>query len=159
MKRVKELAYKYRIILAIILLLVASFLVYIFVFASNDIYENQIKVSNTNVSITSGTPNFDDNDEPGNDKNATNDIVRNFDQITYSISYDLTYKEDSTLDEEDKGLDVTRDVIIDVIVPTSVYMKVAVDGDQDVQTPDFTIQNDDKEYKYYSKGRNRYQTI
>ena len=150
MKRVKELAYKYRIILAIILLLVASFLVYIFVFASNDIYENQIKVSNINVSITSGTPNFDDNDEPGNDKNATNDIVRNFDQITYSISYDLTYKEDSTLDEEDKGLDVTRDVIIDVIVPTSVYMKVAVDGDQDVQTPDFTIQNDDKEYKYYS---------
>ena len=97
MKRVKELAYKYRIILAIILLLVASCLVYIFVFASNDIYENQIKVSNTNVSITSGTPNFDDNDEPGNDKNATNDIVRNFDQVTYSISYDLTYKEDRIL--------------------------------------------------------------
>ena len=150
MKRIKELISKYKIILSIFVFLVASFFIYLFVTANEDIYENQIKVSNTRVDITSGTANFDGNDEPGNDSSATNTIVRNFDQVTYTISYDLGYKEDSTLDDEDKSLDVTRDVIIDVFVPTSIYMKVAVDGDSDVQNSDLTIQNNDTEYKYYS---------
>ena len=139
MKRIKELISKYKIILSIFVFLVASFFIYLFVTANEDIYENQIKVSNTRVDITSGTANFDGNDEPGNDSSATNTIVRNFDQVTYTISYDLGYKEDSTLDDEDKSLDVTRDVIIDVFVPTSIYMKVAVDGDSDVQNSDLTI--------------------
>ena len=40
--------------------------------------------------VKTGTGPFDENDEPGNDSSENNDIVRSFDQITWT--YNLTFK-------------------------------------------------------------------
>ena len=154
MSNVKELISKYKIIVTIVALLVASFLIYLLVSANEDKYEDQITITNTSVEIIDGTANndgnFDANDEAGNDSSDSNKIVRNFDQVIYNISYDLKYKDDSTLSEEDKTLDITRDVMVDIIVPTSIYTEVSESDVMNSLSSDLTIENNDVEYKYYS---------
>ena len=128
MNKIGNFIFKYKVVLTIVLLLIVSFMIYKFVLADEDIYENQIYINNSEVNIVDGSENFDSDDTAGNDSSNNNKIVRSFDQVTYNISYTLAYKTDSTLTEEEKTLDVTRDVIIDVLVPKSMYMKVS-DGD------------------------------
>ena len=41
------------------------------------------------VNKTTGTGPFDDNDEPGNDSSATNNIVRSFDTVTYELEANM----------------------------------------------------------------------
>lgn len=155
MDRVKEFILKYKVIITIILLVIASFSIYFFAFAEEDIYENQIEVTDTRVDVITGTANsngnFDDNDEPGNDSSPDNKIVRSFDQITYIITHGLKFKDDSTLTDGEKDISTTRSVIIDVLIPDSLSAKVS-DYDpmyegQDVEPKDITI--NDKKYQYY----------
>ena len=40
-----------------------------------------------------GTSQFDDNNEPGNDKDAENNIVRSFDQVTWTIEHTMALKD------------------------------------------------------------------
>lgn len=42
------------------------------------------------VNKITGTETFDENDEPGNDSSATNNIVRSFDYITYELEANMT---------------------------------------------------------------------
>ena len=42
------------------------------------------------VNKVTGTESFDENDEPGNDSSATNNIVRSFDYITYELEANMT---------------------------------------------------------------------
>lgn len=153
MNKMREFIYDHKVVITIILLFFASFSIYYFVFANDDIYENQIKVSNASINIVDGTSSFDSNDEAGNDSSNNNKIVRSFDQITYNISYKLAYKDDSTLSDEEKSLDVTRDVIIDVLVPQSMYMQVSEDDYMNVLTPQKDDNNNtiivDNKYYYY----------
>ena len=155
MDKIKKFIFKYKIIITIVLLLIASFGIYFFAFAEEDIYENQIEVTNAKVNIITGTANadgnFDQNDEPGNDSSSDNNIVRNFDQITYEITNELKFKDDSTLTDEEKDIATTRNLVIDVLIPSSLSAKVS-DADpvyegQDVEPKDVTIDNTD--YKYY----------
>ena len=128
MNKMRDFILKYKVIITIISLLLVSFFIYRFAFASEDIYENQIKVTNANINIVDGTGNFDSDNNPGNDAANNNKIVRSFDQVTYNISYNLAYKENSTIPETDRTLDVTRDVIVDILVPKNMYMVVSEDN-------------------------------
>ena len=55
--------------------------------------------------VKTGTGPFDENDEPGNDSSENNDIVRSFDQITWT--YNLTFK----LKDADSGTSLKGGVI------------------------------------------------
>ena len=51
-----------------------------------------------------GTGPWDENDEPGNDSSATNDIVRSFDQVTWTIEATMGLKEDAGVDSITGGV-------------------------------------------------------
>ncbi|MBO0453786.1 SpaA isopeptide-forming pilin-related protein [Candidatus Enterococcus murrayae] len=48
-----------------------------------------IIVRDAKLSIMTGTADFDANNDPGNDKSASNTIVRSFDQISYLLSFSV----------------------------------------------------------------------
>ena len=150
MEKIKEFISKYKIVVLVLALVVISFIVYKVAFANEDIYENQINVTNTRVSIIDGDGDFDANDDAGNDSGPSNKIVRNFDQVTYNVQYDLAYKADSTLDEGQKTLDNTRKVIVDILVPNSMNMWVSESHFMNTLEPQFEITNAGTTYKYYS---------
>ena len=52
--------------------------------------DSAIVESATIVNKVTGTESFDENDEPGNDSSATNNIVRSFDYITYELEANMT---------------------------------------------------------------------
>ena len=150
MNKVVEFIKKYKIIVTILALLLVSFTIYIFVTAEEDAYANKIRVSETNVTIQDGTPNadgeFDSDDELGNDSSDTNKKVRNFDQISYNVSYKLEYKEDSDLEDES----TTRNVIIDVLLPTSINATVVTEiSDFSVSEKPSVVQIGDESYNHY----------
>lgn len=153
MDKFKNFVLKYKIVITIALLLVASFGIYFFVFAQEDIYADQIEVKNSIVSeIIDGTVNndgnFDENDDPGNDSGPSNKIVRNFDSIIYNISYQLQYKESSQLEE--KPTDGTRVVLVDVLIPKAIGANVVLGLSS---TPEGTVPEevtiDSVIYNYY----------
>ena len=153
MDTIKKFIFKYKIIIGILVFLIISFGIYLFVSAENDIYANQIEVSKASVSIEDGTPNndgnFDSDDTPGNDSSINNKIVRSFDSIKYNITYNLSYKSNSTI--ENKTFGIKRSVIIDVLLPKNVSASV---NEGDISNPegakgvDITINNVD--YTYYT---------
>ncbi len=51
-----------------------------------------------------GTGPWDENDEPGNDSSAENDIVRSFDQVTWTIEATMGLKEDAGVDSITGGV-------------------------------------------------------
>ena len=69
--------------------------------------ENNVKLVGEDVyvssaditSIEDGTPNFDANDEPGNDSSASNKIVRSFDKIKYNVELTMALKPGQTSTE------------------------------------------------------------
>lgn len=129
MDKLKNFILKYKVGVTIILLVIASFGIYFFANADEDIYNNQVEVVNAKVNeIIDGTANqnelFDENDEPGNDSSPSNKIVRNFDEIVYNVSYGLEYKQTAEFEEEpSRG---TRKVMVDVLVPASVGGNVVI---------------------------------
>lgn len=125
MSTVKDFLFKYKIIIGVVVFLLLSFGIYMFVSAESDEYENQIEVINPSVTIKDGTAPFDSDDNPGNDSNESNGIVRNFDAITYAIKGKLAYKQSSTLSEDKKTSGIQRSIVIDVLLPESVNAKVA----------------------------------
>ena len=148
MSTVKDFLFKYKIIIGVVVFLLLSFGIYMFV--SADEFADKIEVKSSRVVITDGTPNedgnFDTNDEPGNDSSGTNNIVRNFDSIKYSVFYTLGYKEGNTGD-----LQLNRKVLIDFLLPTSVNAEVS---EGNLTTP--IVQEDKKtvniggvDYNYY----------
>lgn len=155
MSTVKDFLFKYKIIIGVVVFLLLSFGIYLFVSAENDIYANQVEVSKTSVSIEDGTPNndgnFDSDDTPGNDSSINNKIVRSFDSIKYNITYNLGYKSNSTLADEEKTAEISRTVIIDVLLPKNVAADVK-EGDTSnsegyINKKIITIDN--VEYTYY----------
>lgn len=152
MNRLKEFMFRYKVTLSIIVLLGASFLIYFFVSANEDPYENMIEVKNTNITIEDGTSNldgnFDSNDEPGNDSSDSNHIVRNFDSIIYNIEYTLGFKDNA--DGNDVSSDTTRDVIVDVLIPSDLNADVSSElssTPEGYEPQNITI--DGTKYKYY----------
>lgn len=125
MSTVKDFLFKYKIIIGVVVFLLLSFGIYMFVSAESDEYENQIEVINTTVTTKDGTAPFDSDDNPGNDSNESNGIVRNFDAITYAIKGKLAYKQSSTLPEDKKTSGIQRSIVIDVLLPESVNARVA----------------------------------
>lgn len=155
MDTIKKIMFKYKIIIGILVFLIISFGIYLFVSAENDIYANQIEVSKASVSIEDGTQNndgnFDSDDTPGNDSSINNKIVRSFDSIKYNITYNLGYKSNSTLADEEKTAEISRTVIIDVLLPKNVAADVK-EGDTSnsegyINKTIITI--DKVEYTYY----------
>ena len=124
MDKVKNFILRYKVTLTMVLLLGISLTAYFIASANEDPYENKIEVKTSNVTIEDGTANvdgnFDANDEPGNDSSDSNHIVRNFDSIIYNIEYTLGFKDDN--DEE--STDTTRNIIIDVLVPSNLNAQV-----------------------------------
>ena len=154
METIKKFIYKYRIVLSVFAFLILSFGIYLFVTAEEDPFANQIEVKNAKVSVIDGTPNkdgnFDSNDEEGNDSSDSNGIVRNFDSVEYDISYNLDYKEDSSLDE--KPTDPQRHVIVDFLLPSDITADVSEKGDSSTATAASKHENitiDGKNYNYY----------
>lgn len=154
MEIIKKFIYKYRIVLSVFAFLILSFGIYLFVTAEEDPFANQIEVKNAKVSVIDGTPNkdgnFDSNDEEGNDSSDSNGIVRNFDSVEYDISYNLDYKEDSSLDE--KPTDPQRHVIVDFLLPSDITADVSEKGDSSTATAASKHENitiDGKNYNYY----------
>ena len=154
METIKKFIYKYRIVLSVFAFLILSFGIYLFVTAEEDPFANQIEVKNAKVSVIDGTPNkdgsFDSNDEEGNDSSDSNGIVRNFDSVEYDISYNLDYKEDSSLDE--KPTDPQRHVIVDFLLPSDITADVSEKGDSSTATAASkheSVTIDGKNYNYY----------
>ena len=50
-----------------------------------------------------GTGPWDDNDDAGNDTSADNDIVRSFDQVTYTVEYTMGLKDGATVEDYKGG--------------------------------------------------------
>lgn len=129
MNKLREFVYRYKVTCAIIVLLVSSFSIYYFAFAEGDEYENQTEVKSTSVTIESGTnvsvdactgKSREEIIASGMDCATDDDIVRNFDEIRYTIKYTLGYKENTT---ENAG--ITRNVVIDVLLPSELSAEVS----------------------------------
>ena len=124
------------IIVAIVILLIVSFLLYNFVGkadeAANKIAMNKVKITG----ITTGDGNFNSSDglnyndtssyskatgyTPGNDANDKNRIVRSFDTLTYHFDFSIKGKSDTNDYEE-------RNVNIKVTLPDSISKYVTFD--------------------------------
>ena len=63
---------------------------------STEIGEKAIVTSAQEVKRITGTAPFDSNDEPGNDSSETNDIVRSFDEIKWTLDLTLGLKSGTT---------------------------------------------------------------
>ena len=152
---VKNFILNYKIIITIILFLIVSFFVYKYVLADNDPLEDKILVNDATVSeMIDGTQNknglFDEVEEPGNDTADKNQIVRNFDSVSYDISYRLDY--DSSVADEDKEPGTTRSVVVDILVPTFIERVDIGSGSSDASTYEPTLENDTRKVidnKYY----------
>lgn len=141
MEELKKLILNKKVLLAVatvVLLLIASFLIYVFVFAEDeDPYANYFRVDMGAVSVEDGLEDFDSTDDgDGNDKLNDNHKVRTFDSVKYKVSYNLRIKTAEEKEESQTltpGNDSLRMIAIDVLVPTSISVKnVCLNGpDQD----------------------------
>lgn len=75
-----------------------------------DAYVSGLKVQQ----VLDGTPGFDGDNEPGNDSDPQNGIVRSFDSIQYTLSYTTAMKETSSYAWFDEG-----DVYVRFTLPVS----------------------------------------
>ena len=64
--------------------------------AAEQLPDNGAKISSAQIIQTkTGTGPWDENDEPGNDSSEENDIVRSFDQVTWTIENTMTITDGS----------------------------------------------------------------
>ena len=104
--------------------LVFSLGFYFIVFAgNNDPYAGKIisKVDITKSKVTDGSAPFDSNDSDGNDSKDNNKIVRNFDEVSYDLSYKL--EKDSSISDENVS---DRNVLIDILIPENVSAEISL---------------------------------
>ncbi len=97
--------------------------------AAEELPDNGAKISSAQIIQTkTGTGPFDDNDEPGNDSSEDNNIVRSFDQVTWTVENTMVLNGDTstsytggriyfeaTLPEEVKGKVVWKTDVINWI--------------------------------------------
>ena len=111
-----DFIYKHKVISFFIAFGIATSFILFNVFADEDQYKNALAVSEASITaIADGSDQmkpFDSEEGAGKDSSDGNGILRNFDNITYNISYKLGLKEGTTTD-----VISDRIVIIDVIVP------------------------------------------
>ena len=61
--------------------------------AVEELPDNKAYISDTRVTqVKTGTGSFDTNDEPGNDSSENNNIVRSFDQVTWTVENTMALK-------------------------------------------------------------------
>lgn len=128
------------IVFAIIMVLVIGLGSYIYLARADDLDENKLTVKNIKVSsIEDGTAPFDENNDAGNDSSNLNGIVRTFDEVKFTVNYDLVAKQifdgdnNPVLDGnnnptyENVSLDDPRTILIDVLVPSNVSGYITTD--------------------------------
>ena len=108
----------------IVSLAVAFVPIYFFVLAdAND--DNKFRVSSKKiVNVVDGTASFDANDLEGNDSSNSNNRVRTFDSIKYTVEYILTEKEAQSTSSNVEG----RTLLVEVLIPI-VYEATLSYGD------------------------------
>lgn len=120
---------KKRTIITIVALVIVSFGISYLVLAQDDFAGKiVVKTEDISVSIEDGLSPFDNNDDPGNDSNNENKIVRNFDSVTYTIDYNLRIDEieSSELERETENPFITgRIVNIAVFIPKSINATIS----------------------------------
>ena len=68
---------------------------------------NAIVSSASIIETKTGTAPFDDNDEPGNDSSETNNIIRSFDKITWTLDLTINSKNDEAIGGSKIQIEVT----------------------------------------------------
>ena len=68
---------------------------------------NAIVSSATIIDTKTGTGPFDDNDEPGNDSSESNNIIRSFDQITWTLDLTINSKNDEAIGGSKIQIEIT----------------------------------------------------
>ena len=137
------------LLIAIIVSIVIIFVpIYIFVLAdSGD--DNKFRVINKKiVEIVDGTAVFDADDSVGNDSSNSNNRVRTFDSIAYTVEYTLAEKEAQTTSGNVEG----RNLLVEVLVPTAFEATLKYGDDvtvymNDTATP---VTKDNNNYYYAS---------
>ena len=80
-------------ILTVIVLAIICMCNISFVKATDELPDNGAKITSAQIIQTkTGTGPFDENDEPGNDSSEDNNIVRSFDQVTWTIENTMAVK-------------------------------------------------------------------
>ena len=99
--------------------------IYIFVLAdAND--DNKFTISNKKiVGMVDGTSSFDYDDNVGNDSSESNNRVRTFDSIKYTVEYTLTEKVSGSTSGNVEG----RNLLVEVLIPDT-YEAILRYGDQ-----------------------------
>ena len=120
----KSLKKKILIVAAIVSLAIVFVPIYFFVLAdTND--DNKFRVSSKKIiDIIDGTASFDADDSVGNDSSSTNNRVRTFDSIKYTVEYILTEKVAQSTSSNVEG----RNLLVEVLIPT-VYETTLRYGD------------------------------
>ena len=118
---IKSLFNKYKKVIFFSLLLFISIGISIFFVSAQGNDDNKYTVTDIKItSVVDGTPGFDENStEAGNDSSNDNGIVRNFDSITYDVSYLLKLKDGQVAEESGR-----RTIIIDVLIPNKIEGKI-----------------------------------
>lgn len=112
-----------KIAIFLLLLSISAGTIYYLAFAT-DSDENKLTIKNVSISkVVDGSEPFDSDDSDGNDSNSSNGIVRNFDNVTYTITYDLVPKEGQEVNTSDN-----RNIIVDVLVPKTIEGRIFAGG-------------------------------
>ena len=122
-----DFIYKHKVIAFIIAFTIATSFILYGVFATDDEYENKLKIKENSAvikTITDAHADLDaDTDTHGKDASASNGVLRNFDSITYNVEYVLDHKTE-TLTTPIEG----RNVVVDVIVPKNINATLTSTG-------------------------------
>ena len=84
-----------------------------------------------------GTGPWDDNDDAGNDTSADNDIVRSFDQVTYTVEYTMGLKDGATVEDYKGGA-----IEVKAELPETCANVVKWDTDSMAWMEDATVSSD-----------------
>ncbi|MBR4830724.1 MAG: hypothetical protein IKZ96_03050 [Bacilli bacterium] len=114
-----DFIYKHKVIAFFVAFTLATSLILYGVFATDDEYENKLKIRDNSAVIKTiadaGAELDADTDTHGKDASASNGVLRNFDSISYNVEYVLEHKTE-TLTTPIEG----RTVIVDVIIPKNI---------------------------------------
>ena len=132
------------LIVTIILSLAIAFIpIYFLALADSD---DDFRVINQSiVGIVDGTENFDLNDDVGNDSSASNNRVRNFDSIKYTVEYELQAKNEQAVSSEG------REVLVEVLFPTTYTARVKYEGQAYASMSEMTFNNINYYYASFKK--------
>ena len=141
---------KHILLIAIIVSIAILFVpIYFFVLA-DDGDDNKFKVNNAKIiEMVDGTDTFDSNDDVGNDSSGSNNRVRTFDSIRYTVEYTLNEKVPQSTSQNIEG----RKVLVEVLLPTQYEAVLRYDEENSVkmnETSTDIVTIEDKTYYYGS---------